>query len=80
MGDFLQKFLPNEAHRRLFPGFLCFCIGAFGVALGFGAWALEWRWLGYLAYGITTIGVFGGGCAILYGWWRIANGPPPHDK
>ncbi len=67
----LSKFLPNEASRRMFPGFLAFCVAGAGTALGFIASAMSVRWLGILAFNITGLGVFGGFVFILRGWWRL---------
>ncbi len=62
-----EKFLPNENNRRMFPGFLAFCIAAIGVALGFAASALSYRWLSIVAFFITASGVFGGIVCVIRG-------------
>ncbi len=80
MNGALQRFQPNEGSRRLFPAFVCFCVAAVGAALGFSSVALGWRWLGYVAYGITVVGVVCGGIYILYGWWCILMGKWPLGK
>jgi hypothetical protein len=77
----LEKFLPNEANRRMFPGFIAFVVAGIGVALGFFASAISVRWLSILAFAITLIGVLGGFVFILHGWWRVGRGDwrPPKD-
>ena len=56
----MQRFLPNERNRRMFPGFICFVVAAVGVALGFTASALQVRALSIAALIITAAGVAGG--------------------
>ena len=73
MNGALQRFLPNEANRRLFPGFVCFGIAAVGVALGFLGWAAELRWLALIAFLVTAAGVVGGFSWIAYVWWRFVT-------
>jgi len=73
MGAF-QKFLPNEMNRRMFPGFVAFCVAAVGAALGFIASAMSLRWLGIAAVVLVGLGVAGGFVFILHGWWRIWRG------
>jgi hypothetical protein len=70
----LEKFLPNEANRRMFPGFVALCLAGAGVALGFIASTLSLRWLGIVALALAAMGVFGGFVFILHGWWRIFRG------
>jgi hypothetical protein len=70
----LDKFLPNDANRRMFPGFVAFCAAGAGVALGFIASATSLRWLGVLAFAITALSVLAWFVFILHGWWRILRG------
>jgi hypothetical protein len=76
----LEKFLPSEAVRRIFPGFIAFCVAGIGVALGAVASAASVPWLGILATAIVMLGVFGGFVFILYGWWRILRGDWRHPR
>lgn len=64
----MQRFLPNENNRRMFPGFVCFLIAAAGVAIGFAASALNLHALGIAAFVITAVGVAGGFLFIAFGW------------
>ena len=76
----LKKFLPNEANRRMFPGFVALCVAGTGVALGFIAYTLSLPWLSTFAFALTAMGVFGGFVLILHGWWRIYRGDWGHPK
>ena len=66
----INKFLPDEANRRLFPGFVAFLVALLGVILGFIASAIESNVFGVVAYVITVIGVLGGLVFVGYGWFR----------
>ena len=64
-----KKFLPNEHNKRLFPGFVAFCIAFIGVMLGFVASHLKIETLFVAAIVITFIGIFGGFVFIAHGWY-----------
>jgi len=66
----INKFLPNDDNRRLFPGFVAFLVALGGVILGFTAAAIESRLLGVVGYIITVIGVLGGVVFVGYGCYR----------
>jgi hypothetical protein len=66
----LKRFLPNPENRRLFPGFVAFCVAAVGAALGFWAHYMEWEQLGELAFLVTALGVIGGFIAIVVAVFR----------
>jgi len=66
----IDKFLPNDANRRLFLGFIAFLVALVGVILGFTAAAIESKLLGVVGYIITVIGVLGGFVFIGYRWYR----------
>lgn len=74
MKTVLERFLPNEPNRQLFPGFVCFCVAAVGVGLGFLASALVQPWLFIAALAITVVGVAGGFVFIAYRWWQMFTG------
>lgn len=78
-----SKFLPDRNNRRLFPGFVAFCVAGVGVALGFIGQARSWRWLTLLAFPVVAVGVLGGLVFILRGWWQIYRGDygePPNSE
>jgi hypothetical protein len=70
----LESFLPNKANRQLFPGFVCFCVAAVGVGLGFLASALVQPWLFMVALAITVVGVAGGFVFITSRCWQMFTG------
>jgi uncharacterized membrane protein YcjF (UPF0283 family) len=71
--SFLQKFLPDQNNRALFPGFVAFCVAVLGAALGFTANAFSVHWLSVVAFCVTALGVFGGIYFILHGWWLFSR-------
>ena len=56
--DFLERFLPNEINRWLFPMFISFCVAGFGVAMGFLSDYIENKELRIASFIITVLGVF----------------------
>jgi len=71
----IDKFLPDEANRRLFPGFIAFCLAAVGVTLVFIAQAIDslWisPWLALLGVIMALLGILGGFICIIYGYWSM---------
>lgn len=67
----MQRLLPNEHNRRMFPGFICIVVAAVGVALGFTASALQVRALSIAALIITVVGVAGGFLFVASGFWSF---------
>ena len=74
-----NTFLPNEANRRLFPGFVAFCVALGGVTLGFVASYFAIGWLSRIAFVITVVGVAGGFVFVAHGWWRFFFRPTERD-
>jgi uncharacterized membrane protein len=68
--SWLSKFLPDEHSRRLFPGFVAFCVGLLGVAMGFIATQFEIELLGKLGYMIVVFAVVWGFIFIVTGWFK----------
>jgi hypothetical protein len=69
----LATFLPNDANRRLFPGFLALCVAASGAALELIAWSLSVRWLSIVAVVVTIAGIVGVFFFIVHGWFRVIS-------
>ncbi len=63
----LQRFLPDQANRRLAPAFLAFCVAALGGLINVSGWLLKARWLSVLGFWVAATGVLLGFVAIAVG-------------
>ncbi|GAB1266990.1 hypothetical protein NBRC116493_02430 [Aurantivibrio infirmus] len=63
-----DKFLPDQNNKRMFPGFVVFCVVLIGVLLGFIASYFKFKFLFIISITMTLIGILCGFILIAYGW------------